>query len=66
MPHEREEKSDYLTVSLKYIEEYEKDRKGLNIRTATIHPKATENIDEIKESFFGKSKQLAKGGNTHE
>ena len=42
-----EEKSDYLTVSLKYIEEYEKDRKGLNIRTATIHPKATENIDEI-------------------
>ena len=42
-----EEKSDYLTVSLKYIEEYEKDRKGLNIRSATIHPKATENIDEI-------------------
>lgn len=25
-----------------------------------------ENIDEIKESFFGKSKQLVKGGNTHE
>lgn len=42
-----EEKSDYLTVSRKYIEEYEKDRKGLNIRKATIHPKATENIDEI-------------------
>ncbi len=25
-----------------------------------------ENIDETKEIFFGKSKQLAKGGNTHE
>lgn len=25
-----------------------------------------ENIDEIKESFFGKSKQLVKGGNAHE
>ena len=25
-----------------------------------------ENIDEIKESFFGNSKQLVKGGNTHE
>lgn len=42
-----EENSDYLTVSQKYIEEYEKDRKGLNIKVATIHPKATENIDEI-------------------
>lgn len=42
-----EEGTDYLTVSLKYIEEYKIDAKGLNIRPATIHPKATENIDEI-------------------
>ena len=42
-----EEKSDFITVSEKYIEEYKKDAKGLNIREATVHPKATENIDEI-------------------
>ncbi|MEG1845618.1 MAG: cysteine--tRNA ligase, partial [Oscillospiraceae bacterium] len=42
-----EEKSDYKVVSEKYIEEFWKDTKGMNIREATVHPKATENIDEI-------------------
>lgn len=42
-----EEKSDYKTVSEKYIEEFWTDTKGMNIREATVHPKATENIDEI-------------------
>ncbi len=42
-----EENSDYISISEKYIKEYEVDRKGLNIREATIHPKATENIGEI-------------------
>lgn len=42
-----EESSDYLTVSQRYIEEYKTDAKGLNVRPATIHPLATENIDEI-------------------
>ena len=42
-----EENTDYLTVSQKYIEEYKKDAEGLNVRPASIHPKATENIDEI-------------------
>ena len=42
-----EEDSDYLTVSQKYIEEYEIDARGLNVRPATVHPRATENIDEI-------------------
>lgn len=42
-----EENSDYKTVSEKYIEEFWKDAKGLNFREATVHPKATENIDEI-------------------
>lgn len=42
-----EENSDYLTVSRRYIEEYRKDAEGLNVRPATIHPLATENIDEI-------------------
>ncbi|MGN0555149.1 MAG: cysteine--tRNA ligase, partial [Candidatus Fimenecus sp.] len=35
------------TVSEKYIEEFWTDVKGMNIREATVHPKATENIDEI-------------------
>lgn len=42
-----EEGTDYLTVAKKYIDEYWTDAKGLNIRPADIHPKATENIDEI-------------------
>ena len=42
-----EENSDYLTVSRKYIEEYKKDAEGLNVRPASVHPLATENIDEI-------------------
>lgn len=44
-----EEGTDYLTVAKKYIEEYWTDAKGMNIRPADIHPKATENIDEIIE-----------------
>ena len=43
----QEEDSDYLTVSKKYIQEYEIDARGLNIRPATFHPLATENMDEI-------------------
>lgn len=42
-----EENSDYLAVSQKYIKEYKKDAKGLNVREATYYPLATENIDEI-------------------
>lgn len=42
-----EENSDYKTVSEKYIEEFWKDVKGMNFKEATVHPKATENIDEI-------------------
>lgn len=42
-----EENSDYKTVSEKYIKEFWTDAKGLNVREATVHPKATENIDEI-------------------
>ena len=42
-----EENSNYKTVSEKYIKEFWTDAKGLNFREATVHPKATENIDEI-------------------
>lgn len=34
-------------VSEKYIEEYFKDAKALNVKKATVHPKVTENIDDI-------------------
>lgn len=42
-----EEEITFKEVSEKYIEEFWKDAKGINFREATIHPKATENIDEI-------------------
>ncbi|MBO5944104.1 MAG: cysteine--tRNA ligase [Clostridia bacterium] len=42
-----EEGTDYKTVSEKYIEEFWTDAKGMNVREATTHPRATENIDEI-------------------
>lgn len=34
-------------VAEKYINEYFTDAKGLGVREATVHPKATENIEEI-------------------
>ena len=37
----------FREISEKYIEEYKTDAAGLNVRPATVHPKATENIDEI-------------------
>lgn len=41
------EGTDFLEVSKRYIEEYKIDSNGLNVKEATIHPKATENINEI-------------------
>ena len=34
-------------VAERYIEEFWKDSEGLNVRKASVHPKATENIDAI-------------------
>ncbi|NLB37138.1 MAG: cysteine--tRNA ligase [Clostridiales bacterium] len=42
-----EEGVSYSDISEKYIEEFWKDARGMNIREATHHPKATENINEI-------------------
>ncbi len=42
-----EENTDFMTISQRYIAEYKTDAAGLNVREATIHPRATENIDEI-------------------
>lgn len=35
-------------VAERYIKEFWVDAKGLNVREATVHPRATENIDEIE------------------
>lgn len=42
-----EEGTTYDKISEKYIEEFWTDAHGLNFKDATVHPKATENIDEI-------------------
>lgn len=42
-----EESTTYDVISKKYIEEFWTDANGLNFKKATVHPKATENIDEI-------------------
>lgn len=42
-----EDGTTYDVISKKYIEEFWTDANGLNFKKATVHPKATENIDEI-------------------
>ncbi len=42
-----EEGVSFKDISEKYIEEFWVDAKGMNIREATVHPKATETIDGI-------------------
>jgi len=42
-----EENTTVKELAEKYIVEYKKDAGGLNVREATVHPKATENIGNI-------------------
>lgn len=42
-----EEGLTFSEVSETYIKEFWVDAKGMNVREATVHPKATENVDEI-------------------
>ncbi len=44
-----EEGISFEEVAEKYIKEFWTDAHGLNFKDATVHPKATENIDEIIE-----------------
>jgi len=44
---------DPLALGQKYIEEYFKDAKALNLLPATVHPKATEHIPEMIEIIQG-------------
>lgn len=43
------ENTTVADIAEKYISEYKKDAEGLNVREATVHPRATENIDGIIE-----------------
>ena len=43
----KEENTTVKDLAERYIEEFWTDARGLNVREATVHPKATENIDEI-------------------
>ncbi len=42
-----EEGVTYDVIAKRYIDEFRVDAAGLGVREATVHPKATENIDEI-------------------
>ena len=53
-----EESKTSSEIAEKYIEEYLTDARGLGVREATFHPKATENIVEIIEIV---SKLIEKG-----
>lgn len=53
-----EENTTVADIAERYIKEYFTDADGLNIKRATVHPKATENIDAIIE-MVGK---LVEGG----
>lgn len=55
-------------IGRKYIEEYFTDARGLGVREATIHPKATENIDaiiDIIETLIAKGYAYAVNGDVY-
>lgn len=49
----REEGVKAGEISEKYIEEYYKDAKALNVEKASVHPKVTENMNEIIDFVQG-------------
>lgn len=58
----KEENCTVKDIADKYIEEYFVDSHGLGIREATIHPRATENIDAIIDTI----KTLIEKGHAYE
>lgn len=48
-----EEGVDFTEITERYIKEYYVDAEGLNIKKATVHPRATENVGEIIEFISG-------------
>ncbi len=63
-----EEKKTCKEIAEKYIEEFWKDSDGLNVRRATNHPKATENIDvniDIIQKLFDKGYAYESDGDVY-
>ena len=55
-------------IAERYIAEYWTDARGLGVREATVHPKATENIDEITgmiSELVGKNYAYQSGGDIY-
>ncbi len=48
-----EEGTTFDVISERYIVEFETDARGLGVKPATTHPRATENIDEIQSIIAG-------------
>lgn len=63
-----EEGISFEEVSEKYIKEYFTDAKGLGIKEASVHPKATENIDamiDIIQTLIDKGHAYCAGGDVY-
>lgn len=63
-----EENITVSEVAEHYIKEFWTDAKGMNIREASIHPRATENIDEIQRiigELFDKGYAYESGGDVY-
>ena len=63
-----EEGVTYDQIAARYIEEYYKDAQGLGIRRATVHPKATDNIEAIQDiisKLVDKGYAYAQGGDVY-
>jgi cysteinyl-tRNA synthetase len=63
-----EEKSASQDVAKRFIEEYWTDARGMNVREATVHPKATETIPEIiamTQALIKKGCAYASGGDVY-
>ena len=56
----REEGISVKEIAEKYIKEYFVDANGLGIKEASVHPRATENIDAIIESSSTKAMHMLK------
>ena len=63
-----EENTTVPDVAERYIKEFWTDAKGLNIREATVHPRATENIEQIQniiKTLIDKGYAYCSGGDVY-
>lgn len=63
-----EENTTVPEIAERYIKEFWTDAKGLNIREATVHPRATENIEQIQniiKTLIDKGYAYCSGGDVY-